>query len=115
MYIEAIQGHSRRNIQSELLVNDTHVTFKLDTSEECNIMSIHLASELSARIEPTSMLLKSFGGHQLDTVGTRILPAEVNGAKDSIPLEYYVIKDNVRPRLGLESCLTLELITFSIC
>ena len=76
-------------------------------------MSMHLASELSARIEPTSMLLKSFGGHQLDTVGTRILPAEVNGAKDSIPLEYYVIKDNVRPRLGLESCLALELITLN--
>lgn len=76
-------------------------------------MSMHLASELSARIEPTSMLLKSFGGHQLDTVGTSILPTGVNGAKDSIPLEYYVIKDNVRPRLGLESCLTLELITFN--
>ena len=113
MYIEAIQGSSRRNIQSDLLVYDPHVTFKLDTGAECNIMSMHLASELSARIEPTIMLLKSFGGHQLDTVGTSILPTRVNGAKDSIPLEYYVIKDNVRPRLGLESCLTLELITFN--
>ena len=74
LYIEAIQGSSRMNIQSVLLVNDTHVTFKLDTGAECNIMSMHLASELSARIEPTSMLLKSFGGHQLDTVETRILP-----------------------------------------
>ena len=74
LYVEAIQGSSRRNIQLDLLVNDTHVTFKLDTSAECNVMSMHLASELNARIEPTSMLLKSFGGHQLDTVGTRILP-----------------------------------------
>ena len=104
LYIEAIQGSSRRNIQSDLLVNDTHVTFKLDTGAECNMMSMHLASELSARIEPTSMLLKSFGGHQLDTVGTSILPTTVNGAKDSIPFGYYVIKDKVRPRLGLESC-----------
>ena len=70
LYVETIQGSSRRNIQSDLLVNDTHVTFKLDTGAECNIMSMHLASELNARIEPTSMLLKSFGGHQLDTVGT---------------------------------------------
>ena len=113
LYIEAIQGSSRRNIQSVLLVNDTHVTFKLDTGAECNIMSMHLASELSARIEPTSMLLKSFGGHQLDTVGTSIVPTRVNGAKDSIPLEYYVIKDNVRSLLGLESCLALELITLN--
>ena len=63
LYIEAIQGSSRRNIKSDLLVNDTHVTFKLDTGAECNIMSMHLASELNARIQPTSMLLKSFGGH----------------------------------------------------
>ena len=113
LYIEAIQGSSRRNIQSHLLVNDTHVTFKLDTGAECNIMSMQLASELNARIEPTSMLLKSFGGHQLDTVGTFVLPTRVNGVKDSIPLEYYVIKDNVRPLLGLESCLALGLITLN--
>ena len=45
LYIEAIQVSSGRNIQSDLLVNDTHVTFKLDTDAECNIMSMHLASE----------------------------------------------------------------------
>ena len=88
LYIEAIQGSSTTNIQSDLLVNDTRVTIKLDTGAECNIMSMHLASESSARIEPTSMLLKSFGGHQLDIVGTCVLPTRVNRAKDSIPLEY---------------------------
>ena len=31
-------------------------------------MSMHLANELNARIEATSMLLKSFAGRQLDTV-----------------------------------------------
>ena len=55
-------------------------------------MSMNLASELNARIKPKSMLLKSFGGHQLDTVGTCVLPTKVNGVKDSIPLEYHVIK-----------------------
>ena len=30
-----------------------------------------------------------------------------------IPLEYYVINDNVRPQVGLESCLALELITLN--
>ena len=68
LYIEEIQGSTRRSIQSDLLVNNTPVTFKLHTGAECNVMSMHLASELNARIEPTSMLLKSFGGHQLDTV-----------------------------------------------
>ena len=70
LYIEEIQGSTRRNIQSDLLVNNTPVTFKLDTGAVCNVMSMHLASELNARIEPMSISLKSFGGHQLDTVGT---------------------------------------------
>jgi len=74
LYVEAIQSSSRRNIQSDLLVNDTLVTFKLDTGAECYIMSMHLASELSARIEPTSMLLKSFGA-VLTTIRTVV---EVN-------------------------------------
>ena len=76
-------------------------------------MSMHLASELNARIEPTSMLLKSFGGHQLDTVGKCVLDTKTNEATGSTPLEYYVIRDNVRPLLGLESCLALKLITLN--
>ena len=74
---------------------------------------MHLASELNARIEPTSMLLKSFGGHQLDTVGKCVLDTKTNEATGSTPLEYYVIRDNVRPLLGLESCLALKLITLN--
>jgi len=113
LYIEEIQGSTRRNIQSDLLVNNTPVTFKLDTGVECNVMSMHLASKLNAPIEPTSMLLKSFGGHQLDTVGKCVLDTKTNEATGSTPLEYYVIRNNVRPLLGLESCLALNLITLN--
>ena len=66
LYIEEIQGSTRRNIQSDLLVNDIPVSFKLDTGAECNVISLGLANELNAQIQPTSMLLRSFGGHQLD-------------------------------------------------
>ena len=38
LYIEEIQGSTRRNIQSDLLVNNTPVTFKLDTGAEYNVM-----------------------------------------------------------------------------
>jgi len=89
------------------------VTFKLDTGAGCNVISIHLVTELNARIEPTSMLLKSFGGHQLDTVGKCVLDRKANESTVSTSLEYYVIKDNVRPLLGLESCLALKLITLN--
>ena len=57
LYIEEIQGSTRRNIQSDLLVNNTPVTFKLDTGAERNAMSIHLASKLNAQIEPTACYL----------------------------------------------------------
>ncbi|XP_068675472.1 uncharacterized protein [Montipora foliosa] len=61
LYIEEIQGSTRRNIQSDLLVND--------------------------------------------------IP--VKEAKVSTPLEFYVLRDSVRPLIGLESCLDLELITLN--
>ena len=113
LYIEEIQGSTRRNIQSDLLVNDIPVSFKLDTGAECNVISLGLANELNAQVQPTSMLLKSFGGHQLDTVGKCLLDTKEKGTKGSKPLEFYVLRDKVRPILGLESCLDLELITLN--
>jgi len=44
--LEEIQGSTRRNIQSDLLVNNTPVTFKLDTRAECNVMSIRGGSRV---------------------------------------------------------------------
>lgn len=61
LYIEEIQGSTRRNIQSDLLVNDIPVSFKLDTGAECNVISLVLANEFNAQVQPTSMLLKSLG------------------------------------------------------
>ena len=52
-------------------------------------------------------------GHQLNTVVKCVHQTRVNGKKDSIPLEDYVIRDNLRPLLGLESCLSLVLITLN--
>ena len=102
------------NIQSDLLINDIPVGFKLDTGAECNVISLGLANELNAQVQPTSMLLKSFGGHQLDTVGKCLLDTKERGAKGSKPLEFYVLRENnVRPLLGLESCLDLELFTLN--
>jgi len=63
--IKEIQGSTRRNIESDLLVNDIPASFKLDTGAECNVISIGLTHELNAQVQPTSMLLKSFGRHQL--------------------------------------------------
>jgi len=52
----------RKFIQSDLLVKDIPVSFKLDTGAECNVISSGLANELNAHVQPTRMLLKSFGG-----------------------------------------------------
>ena len=113
LYIEEIQGSARSNIQSDLLVNDIPISFKLDTGAECNVISLALANDLNAQVQPTIMLLKSFGGHQLNTVGKCLLETKAKETKGSTPLEFYVLRDNVRPLLGLESCLDLELITLN--
>ena len=90
LYIDEVQGSARRKIQSDLLVNNIPVTFKLDAGAECNVMSMHLANELNAQIEPTSMLLESFGEYQSDAVGKRVLDTRVSEIKDSASLEYCV-------------------------
>ncbi|KAL9951280.1 hypothetical protein ACROYT_G043918 [Oculina patagonica] len=78
LYIEEIQDSTRRNIQSDLLVNYVPVTFKLDTGAEY-------------------------------TVGKCFLDTKVNESKGTTPLEYYVLRNDVKPLLGLESYLELEL------
>ena len=88
LYIEEIQGSARRNIQSDLVVNYIPVSFKLDTAAECNVISWSLANELNAQVQPTSILLKTFGEHQLDSVGICLLETKVKEAKGSIPLEF---------------------------
>ena len=49
----------------------------------------------------------------LDIVGNCFLDTKAKETKGSTPLEFYVFRDNVRPLLGLESCLDLELITLN--
>ena len=49
----------------------------------------------------------------LEVVGKCVLDTKVKEAKGSTPLEFYVLRDNVRPLFGLESCLDLELITLN--
>ena len=46
-------------------------------------------------------------------MGKCLLDTKVKEAKGSTPLEFYVLRDNVRTLLGLESCLDLELITLN--
>ena len=107
LYIEAITGAERKQLQMDLELNDSTVTFKLDTGAECNIIPEHLAQNIkNSVVESTSMTLKSFGGKALHTLGKCFLKTRVkNSDADSIPMEYYVVKGAEKPLLGLEACL----------
>lgn len=112
LYIGEVQGNSRKNIRSQLLINEIPVNFKLDTGAECNIIPMNLVDQLGGgQIEPTNMLLKSFGGYRLDTVGKCHLGTRLDNSQSSKPLEYYVVRNDVKPLLGLESCLDLGLLS----
>ena len=54
LYIKEIQGSTRRIIHSDLLVNDIPVSFKLYTGAECNVISLGLANELNAQVQPNA-------------------------------------------------------------
>ena len=64
------------------------VSFKPDAGAECNVISLGLDNELNAQVQPTSMLLKSFGGHQLDTVGKYLLHTKVKGLRVQNPWSF---------------------------
>ena len=46
-------------------------------------------------------------------MGKCLLDTKLTGTKVSTPLEFYVVQDNVRSLLGLESYLDLELVTLN--
>lgn len=113
LFIGEVRGNNRKNIQSTLLVNDIPVEFKLDTGAECNILPENLVCKLNGEIKPTSVLLTSFGGHSLDTIGMCYINTKSSKAQSSTLIEYYIVANNVKPLLGLESCLQLGLISIN--
>ena len=46
-------------------------------------------------------------------MGKSLLDTKVKETKGSSPLKFYVLRDNLRPLLGLESCLDPELVTLN--
>ena len=113
MYINEVKGsHGLKTIQTELMLEDIYIDFKLDTGAECNILPKHIVDRLNnCHIQPTNMQLKSFGGYSLDTVGKCRVNCKLTKSEEPITLEFYVIRNKVKPLLGLESCLNLGLVT----
>ena len=98
----------RKNIQSDLLVSNYPINFKLDTGAECNILPENLIKNINnCEVKPANLTLRSFGGHSANTLGKCLLDTKIDTHEATMPLEYYIVRENVKPLLGLESCLQL--------
>ncbi|XP_048581151.1 uncharacterized protein K02A2.6-like isoform X2 [Nematostella vectensis] len=114
LYIEEIKSSNKiKCVEQCLSLNGKNVTFKLDSGAECNVIPEAVAKELDCTIEQTALKLRAFGGNPLKTVGKCYIDTIVQGQESPIAVEYYIVEHNVRPILGVETCLTLGLITFS--
>ena len=96
LYIEEIQGSARRNIQSDLLVNDIPVSFKLVTGAECNVISLALANDLNAQVQPTSMLLKR---------ECPLRPSHIENIWHMLKNQNFSYSSQRYPRVSLETCV----------
>ena len=106
LYIEAVTSSKKKCIEQELIVGNKPVIFKLDTGAECHVLPETIAKELiDCQIEPTNTTLRSFGGNPLNTVGKCLVNTYVHGHMSPNLVEYYVVSHDVKPILGIESCL----------
>ena len=95
--------------RATLSLNDQHVSFKLDTGAECNIISKEVYNSISNRPpQKTRTKLVAFGGHKLNPCGKASLLSEYKG-KYRV-LEFMIVEGNVQNVLGKKSCSELKLV-----
>lgn len=100
-----------------LVLNDReNVLFKLDSGAEVNTCSLELFEKLqqkdsSIKLSKSNMILKAYGGSQIDSVGIVNLKCRPITKNTSETVEFFVIKTtNDVGILGLDSCLRFDLI-----
>lgn len=108
-----ISRHSKGNSKEwteNVLVNDLHVKFKLDSGSEANILPFYIYNKLSTKpkILKNDKSLLVYNKNRLDILGACTLRVSQKNIKKN--LVFYILKDNLEPILGLDACIDLKLI-----
>lgn len=119
-YINAILNPNQitkiKNSWKETIsINNILIEFKLDSGSDVNIISAKILKQIdkNCNFEITKIKLKTYGGHTIDPLGLTYLVCSVG---NNISLEpFVIIKEDLTPILGLESCNKLGLIKRIYC
>lgn len=96
-----------------LRIENKNVDFKCDTGAQVNVLSVRdlkkIVDDDTPKWSETNIVLEAFGGTHLFPVGKTVLKAYNNSGK-MYDTEFIIIKENVKPILGLSSLRDLEIL-----
>ena len=99
MLVAVIEGTTRKDWGATVTINSQHVTFKIDTGAQCNVMSSDTYNHISRQpLMKSNAKLVAFGGHRLTSLGRATL--------QSWTVEFEVLS-NV---LGLKTSTEMKLV-----
>ena len=114
--VDAVDSHlmHRSDIFSTVHINGKPVELKVDTGAKCNVMPADLFAQVRQHEKLQSSQgtkLVAYGGEEIHTAGIALLSCHSAGR--TYTLQFYIVKRNVQPLLGLPDCLRLSLITLN--
>lgn len=96
-----------------LRTENKKVTYKCDTGAQVNVISLEnlkrIVNDENPKWSETNILLEAFGGNKIKPLGKIILKIHLNDT-ETVNTEFIIIKENVRPILGLSSLIELKLL-----
>lgn len=99
-----------------LRVENKNVCFKCDTGAQINVISVRdfrkiVNDDYNFKISETRVIIKVFGGGKLFPIGKVTLKVFSKAVKsDEVMTEFLIVKESVRPILGLASLVKLKLL-----
>ena len=93
-----------------VVINNKTFRFKLDTGAQCNVLPAGLLAMCNdhQQIQPCSAWIITYDGSRVKAEGTITLKCNIAGKIQC--LQFYVVKYNAQPILGLKTCIELNLI-----
>ncbi|XP_054706513.1 uncharacterized protein LOC129216327 [Uloborus diversus] len=89
--------------------NGTKIKFKLDTGEQCNVLSRDLAMKANLEFHNTNVRsLISFSNHKMHVTNESISSVKVKG--NNFKTRFMIVEKMVQPILGKDSCVELGLV-----
>jgi hypothetical protein len=102
------QAHVKLNVGPQ----EKKIMFKIDSGAQVNIIPLHkfAALEIKGSLKNTNIKLSAYNGTSLKVQGTIRLQCSYDGKKSY--LDFYIVDSPSSPILGLDTCMSMNLIKF---